>query len=157
MVAHPHQSIVTIESSDGTKFRTPRNIFQLQIPNLFCPPSNSYERPASIHLKVKFDSSTVGALLHFVYTDELVTPTLELFKLACQWKMTRLMAICGNRLANHLTIENAVGTLIIADEWGAPQLQWAAEKFIGTSASRMILESRDRQDIKLDLGDDDSD
>jgi speckle-type POZ protein len=84
-----------------------------------------------------------GALLHYLYTEELEAEpseaqAAELLAAADRFDVPRLGAIAGARLAASLCVDNAAATLALADAHRAPGLKRAAAEFVGANASAVM-------------------
>jgi len=89
--------------------------------------------------EVNCNDETIAALMEFLYTNEISTPpTMELFQLANEWKMKRLVVICGNQLADNLSVRNVVKSHQMAVNWHLNQLRKAAEKFVDAHKSDAV-------------------
>jgi speckle-type POZ protein len=84
-----------------------------------------------------------GALLHYLYTEELESEpsealAAELLAAADRFDVPRLGALAGARLAAALRVDSAAATLALADAHRAPGLKRAAAEFVGANASAVM-------------------
>jgi speckle-type POZ protein len=89
------------------------------------------------------DASVFGALLHFIYTDELPKITegeatamaQHLLVAADRYDMERLKLVCEDKLCRHLDVGTAATTLALAEQHQCPRLKEAVFAFLFSSPS----------------------
>jgi speckle-type POZ protein len=103
------------------------------------------------------DAGVFGALLHFIYTDELPTTTKgeatamaqHLLVAADRYDMERLKLVCEDKLCRHLDAGTAATTLALAEQHQCPRLKEAVFAFICSSPSnlRAVVASDDYEHL----------
>ncbi|KAF0897309.1 hypothetical protein E2562_017311 [Oryza meyeriana var. granulata] len=92
------------------------------------------------------DAVVFGALLHFIYTDELpemddedgnaAAMAQHLLVAADRYDMERLKKVCEDKVLRHLDVGTAATSLALAEQHGCPRLKEAILRFL-TSPARL--------------------
>lgn len=136
MLLNGNFSDITL-TTGGKKFKAHKNILAARSPVFAAMFKDNVDE---IKLP-QMDEETLGELLSFVYTGKLESvPKLanNLIAAANKFELHGLKTMCENILSNNLAIDNAAGTLVIADSYDASTLKLKAIEFIVENAKEVI-------------------
>ncbi|KAM3957017.1 BTB and MATH domain-containing protein 42 [Aphomia sociella] len=140
LLKNPVGSDFTIESADGHKFKVHKvllaansEVFKAMLKDEMAEGQTGYVRLIDV-TKEDFQS-----VLEFIYSGTIVdmesSNFFNLLQLADRFNLRGLLDLCQYVLSQHLTIDNALETLIIADMYNANILKTAAMKVIKKNSS----------------------
>ncbi|KOB70783.1 Roadkill [Operophtera brumata] len=144
-------SDVTIKSAEGIEFKAHKNVLAVRSKVLRAHFEHSTKENITNVVETLWDTEVLRDVLTFVYTDKV--PRLDdapekLLVAADYYQLDRLKSLCEEALNNRLTIENAIDTLQLAEQYSLNALIQSTLNFIKNERIQLIKETQGWKNIQ---------
>ncbi|KOB57450.1 Roadkill [Operophtera brumata] len=144
-------SDVTIKSAEGIEFKAHKNVLAVRSKVLRAHFEHSTKENITNVVETLWDTEVLRDVLTFVYTDKV--PRVDdapekLLVAADYYQLDRLKSVCEEALSNRLTVENAIDTLQLAEQYSLNALIQSTLNFIKNEPFKLIKETQGWKNIQ---------